>query len=190
MAGAIDPGGLDGDLARLIADSRADEAIRARQRERNMRAAAATDATLAGLVLDLAELGGPVTLRTTSGRSLTGRIATVARDAVVLEVDSGATSFVRLAAVSSIRRAGGHRLPQVSGDRTPSHAPTLAALLADLAPERPRVALAVHGEPGLVRGELRAAGADVVTVTLDGDLPVTAYFATAQVSELTVLASG
>jgi hypothetical protein len=189
VAGAFDPGGLDGDLARLIADSRADEASRARQRERHLRAAATTDATLAGLLVDLAERGEPVTLRTTAGRSLTGRIGVVAQDAVVLEIGSG-PSIVRLAAVSSIRRAAGERVDEPSGDRVPSRAATLAALLADLAPDRPRIALAVQGEPSLVRGELRAAGIDVLTVTLDGDPPVTVHFATAQVSELTVLASG
>ena len=140
-------------------------------------------------MLDLAERGEPVTVRTVSGRVLTGRIGVVAQDAVVVELGSG-PSFVRLAAVSSVRGAGGGRVGGVSGDRAGARAATLAALLADLAPDRPRIALAVLGEPGLVRGELHGAGADVLTVVLDGDPPVTVHFATAQVSELTVLASG
>jgi hypothetical protein len=74
-----------------------------------------------------------------------------------------------------------------TGHRRPPRAATLVALLADVAVERPRVALAVTGEGALVSGELRAVGADVVTIsTADG--PV--YIAARQLSELTVLASG
>jgi len=185
-----DPGRLDADLARLVADTRVEDAARARVRERNLRAAAVTDATLVGIVLDLAERGDPVTIRTTSGRTLSGRITLVAHDAVALETGPSGTTFVRFAGITSVRRHDGGRAPEPSGDRTPRQAATLAALLADLAPLHPRVALAVTGEPAVVSGEMRAAGVDVVTVRLAGDPAVTAYFATAQLSEVTVFASG
>jgi hypothetical protein len=185
-----DSGRLDADLAELVADARADDAARTRVRERNLRAAAVTDATLVGIVLDLAERADPVTIRTTSGRTLSGRITLVARDAIALEAGPSGTTFVRFAAIASVRRLDGGRAPEPSGDRTPPRAVTLAALLADLAPLHPRVALAVTGEPAVVSGELRAAGVDVVTIRLAGDPAVTAYFATAQLSEVTVFASG
>jgi hypothetical protein len=188
--GNADSGRLDADLAELVADARADDAARTRVRERNLRAAAVTDATLVGIVLDLAERADPVTIRTTSGRTLSGRITLVARDAIALEAGPSGTTFVRFAAIASVRRLDGGRAPEPSGDRTPPRAVTLAALLADLAPLHPRVALAVTGEPAVVSGELRAAGVDVVTIRLAGDPAVTAYFATAQLSEVTVFASG
>jgi hypothetical protein len=188
--GNADSGRLDADLAELVADARADDAARTRVRERNLRAAAVTDATLVGIVLDLAERADPVTIRTTSGRTLSGRITLVARDAIALEAGPSGTTFVRFAAIASVRRLDGGRAPEPSGDRTPPRAVTLAALLADLASLHPRVALAVTGEPAVVSGELRAAGVDVVTIRLAGDPAVTAYFATAQLSEVTVFASG
>jgi hypothetical protein len=190
VPGPSDPGRLDADLARLVADTRIEDAARARVRERNLRAAAVSDATLVGIVLDLAERAEPVTVRTTSGRTLSGRITLVAQDALALDAGRSGTSYVRFAGIASVRRLDGGRTPEPSGDRTPPRAATLAALLGDLAPHHPRVALAVTGEPAVVSGELRAAGVDVVTIRLPGDPPVTAYFATAQLSELTVLASG
>jgi hypothetical protein len=158
-------------------------------RERNLRAAAVTDATLSGVIVDLAERGETVALRTVQGRTLTGRMTLVARDAVAIESGMG-VSYVKLDRVTAVRRAPGLRADEPSGDRPPPRSTSLAALLADLAPQRPRVDLVLAGEPALAVGELRAVGVDVLTVRLDGEPPVTAYFAAAQLSELTVLASG
>jgi hypothetical protein len=77
-----------------------------------------------------------------------------------------------------------------AGNRKAARPITFAAIVADLAGERARVALTVTGEPALVTGELRSAGAEVVTLRLDGDPPATAHLALAQVSDVTVLASG
>ena len=180
---------LDADLTRLVSDSRAEDAARQRIRERNLRAAAVTDATFSGLLVDLAERGETVALRTAHGRTLTGRITLVARDAIALDSGAG-LSYIKLDRITALRRAPGVRADEPSGDRPPPRTTSLAALLADLAPERPRVALVLDGEPALAVGELRAVGVDVLTVRLDGEPPVTAYFAAAQLSELTVLASG
>ena len=81
---------------------------------------------------------------------------------------------------------GWHRIDATTPMGDP-RAVTIAALLADVAAERPRVAVAVLGEHALVTGELRAVGADLITIAVaDGPL----YVAARQVSELTVLASG
>jgi hypothetical protein len=184
----VDPD-LDADLTRLVSDSHAEEAARQRIRERNLRAAAVTDATFSGVVVDLAERGEAVVVRTAQGRTLTGRITLVARDAIAVESGAG-VSYVKLDRITAVRRAPGLRADEPSGDRPPPRSTSLAALLADLAQQRPRVALVLAGEPALAVGELRAVGVDVLTVRLDGEPPVTAYFAAAQLSELTVLASG
>ncbi len=182
--------GLDAALARLVSDSRAEEAARQRIRTRNLRAAALTDATFAGVIVDLAERGEVVSIRTAHGRTLTGRVVLTARDAIAVETGAAGTTYVRLDGVTSVRRMPGVRADPPSGGRCPPRQTSLAALLAELAQERPRVTVALQGEPSLVVGELRGAGVDVLTLRLDGEPPVMAYLAVGQVSDVTVLASG
>jgi hypothetical protein len=177
---------FDGDLVRLVADARAADAARSRSRERNLRTSALTEATLAGVLLDLAERGDRVSVRTEFGRTLSGHVTLVAQDGVVLEGTLG-TSYLRFDGIATVRCPASRLLVEPSGDRRPPRSATLAALLADLAPERPRVAIAVTGERALLSGELRAVGSDVVTVAV-ADGPV--YVAARHMSELTVLASG
>ena len=177
---------FDADLVRLLADERASEAARTRSRERNLRASALTDATLPGVLLDLAERGTRVSLRTVFGRSLAGHVSFVAQDGIVLDGVMG-TSYVRFDGIASFRGATGRPLTEPSGGRRPPRATTLVTLLAELAPERPRVAAAVTGERVLLSGELRAVGTDVITISAN-DWPV--HLAARHVSELTVLASG
>ena len=165
----------------------------ARMRERTLRASASAEATLVGVVLDLAEAGEPVVAKTTSGRTVQGWVKLVARDAIVVESSAGVLSYVPLRHLTSVRRSpdgGPVRPSEPTGDRPAPRETTFANLVADLAADRPRVALVVDGEQSVMRGELRAAGTDVLTVRLDGDPPATVYLATAQLSELTVLASG
>jgi len=177
---------FNGDLARLLADERAADAARSRARERGLRTSALTDATLVGVLLDAAERGDRLSVRTVFGRVLSGHVTVVAQDGIVLEGSLG-TSYLRLDGIASFRHPGLRSVTEPTGDRRPPRMASLAALFADLAVDRPRVAVAVTGENGLVTGELRAAGADVVTISaIDG--PV--YIAARHVSELTVLASG
>jgi hypothetical protein len=182
---------LDAGLARLVGDTRAADAARSRMRERTLRDAAGADATLAGILLDFAEAEARVAARTVFGRTVHGRVAVVASDAVVIESEAGLPTYLRLDGVAWVRRQPGSApRADVSGDRPPPRTATFSALVGALAGERPRVALAVLGEAALLSGELRAAGSDVLTLRLDGDPPVTVYVALAQVSEVTVLASG
>jgi hypothetical protein len=183
---------LADDFTRVVGEVRQADARRSRVRERNLRAAATAEATLLGVLLDLAEQNAPVLARTTSGRTVQGRVCVVARDAIVVESSGGVLTHVQLSHVASVRppaaRAIGWGEP--AGDRSAPRDTSFANLLADLAAERPRVAVTVAGEGTVMRGELRAAGADILTVLLEGDPPGVAYVATRQVSELTVLASG
>jgi hypothetical protein len=178
------------DLTRLIAEVRTDDAVRARARERSLRQQATEEATLAGVLLDLAEEQAEVTLRTRSDRLAQGRLIAVGTDFVVLR--SGATSdlLVAVAAISTVRRRPGERAPDTTGRRPPPPARSLAAHIASLAPERPRVTLTLGGEPGSLVGELRSAGLDVLTVLLDGHPPVTAYLALDSLESLSVSPPG
>jgi hypothetical protein len=177
---------FDGDLVRLLGDERAADAARARARERNLHASALTDATLAGVLLDAAERGDRLSVHTVFGRALSGHVALVAQDGIVLEGPLG-TSYLPFEGIATFRRPSSRPIVEPTGDRRPPRLATIAALLAELAAERPRVAVAVMGERVLVSGELRAVGADVLTIT-SADGPV--HIAARQVSELTVLASG
>jgi hypothetical protein len=186
---------LAADLTLLLGDARHAEATGERIRERSLRAVASAEATLVGILLDLAEHQDELSLRTTSGRTLQGRIVVVARDAVILRSGSGLCTYVRLGGLAWVRRLpsdrqGRPRDGEPAGDRPAPRDTTFAALVADLAGDRPRVALGVIGEQTPMTGELRAMGADVLTIRLDGEPPATAYVAAGQLSELTVLASG
>lgn len=182
---------LGEDLLRLVAETRTEDAIKARVRERNLRTAASIDASLIGVLLDCAERQAALAFRTTAGRTTHGRILIIARDAIAIDPPSGALTYIRLDALLWARRlpgAGHGPEPDATGDRPAPRDTTFSALVAGLAPNRPTVALAVAGEPALLHGELRGAGADVLTVRLDGDPPLTTYVATNRVAELIVVA--
>jgi hypothetical protein len=152
-----------------------------------LRQQATADATMTGLLVDLAEEGTEVTVRTNAGRAHHGAIVTVGRDFVIVGAAAGYTCIV-LDALAAVRRRPGRHQPDTTSHRPAPRSVTLAAHLADLAPEGPRVAVAVAGEPALLTGQLRAVGRDIATLRLDGDPPVTAYVALRSVSE--VLVSG
>ena len=150
------------ELLRLLDDARADERSDSRERERRLRQAAEEGATLAGTLVDLAEHGTGVTVRTASGRSHHGPVRLVGSDfCVVGEV------WVALRAITTVRPDPAQRSEPAAGDR-PTTDLLLFEALSRIAPERPRVALVTrNGE--VVAGELRSVGADVVTLRLDGD---------------------
>jgi len=182
------PGGrdpLDADLAELVQAARAEEAVRSRGIERTLLHQAAAGASVAGLLLDLAEEGAEVSIRMTSGRAHQGAVRAVGRDFAVVGPPEAQNCLV-LDAIAAIRRRPGRRSPDASGDRPPARHLSLAAYLGGLAADRPRVAIVAAGEPAMLVGELRAVGRDVATVRLEGQPPVTVYVALASVSEVFV----
>ena len=177
---------LDSDFARLVGEARATDAVRERVRERHLRESAAADATILGVALDLAEEGADVTVSTDIGRSVSGRITLVATDALAI-----GPSYIPVRAVVTIRRPPSHHsVVAPSGQRAPARDTTFAVLLAELALNRPRIAIGARGEAGLLTGELRSAGANLVTLLVDGAPPTTVYVSVASLSLVTLLASG
>ena len=190
VAHLCEPTRVDEDLgsgfARLVGDARSADAVSARVRERHLRDAAGADATVLGIALDLAEEGAEVVVSTDVGRSVAGRITMVAADAIAV-----GSTLVALGAVVAIRRPPGRApVESPSGQRPAPRSSSFAVLVGELASDRPRVAIAARGEAALLTGELRSAGADVVTIRLDGEPACIAYVSLASVSLLTVLASG
>jgi hypothetical protein len=150
---------------------------------------------MAGLALDLAERGGAVVLKTTSGRVHRGRLVAVARDVWVLRSDAAdaGTTFLATDAIASLRtQPGSARKPalEAGGTRPVPLAASLAEMLTDLAVEHPRVRIVVQGEPEAMVGQLRSVGVDVATVRMAGEPPTTVYVRLGSVSELSVLGSG
>jgi hypothetical protein len=186
-----------GGLEQWAADARAKEAADARVRERWLRAQAAEEASLAGVLLALAERRETVVLTTAPGRRHRGVVTGVGMDFVVIEGPAGTPTLVALAALADVRVAeGGTEPASRSAARTTTTGDgagrgalgvRLGDVLAQAAGQRPRVA--VHAGAASVVGQLRAVGSDVLTVRTDGDARAV-YVGLASVSEVSFLASG
>lgn len=175
------------DLARWSADTRVDDAARSRIRERWLRQQAEEDARFAGLALDLAEAGAAVSLRLADGRTVHGRIATVARDFCVLRHEGGTATFVAFSAIATVRPEPGFRVGRAASERSAAVDARLGDVLAGLAGDRPRVRMVVDGGGESLAGELRSVGADVATLRLDGEPGATVYVRLDAVREVTLL---
>lgn len=168
------------ELLRLLDDARADERGDARARERHLRHVAEEGAHLDGTLVDLAEHGTSVTVRTTSGRSHHGQVLLVGADFCVV-----GEAWIARRAITTVRLDPAQRHEPAVGNR-PTVDLLLVEALARIAFERPRVAVVTDGGE-LVAGELRSVGADVVTLRLDGDQG-TCYVSASAIGE--VLRSG
>ena len=176
-------------LERWAAEARAQDAADARARERWLRQQADDEATLSGLLVDLAERGDTVVVATREGRHHQGKLTVVGTDFVAVRTSSGALALVALASLAFVRggqrRRPGQRDADADGEQPRV---TLADVLAHMAADRPRVAMQV-GDLRLV-GDMVAVGTDVVTLRTDGDPPATGAVPLPSVSEVYLLDSG
>jgi hypothetical protein len=172
--------GLDSRLDRWVAEARVDEAVRRRARERWLRHQAEEDASLAGVLADVAERGAPVTLHAQGGRRHRGEVRALGRDFVALR---SATSdvVVALGAITSVRIEAGRGA--TLGDRSVATALRLSDVLAELAAERAAALLVTTGGDDAVAGVLQSVGRDVVVVRLAGDAAGTAYVPLGAIAE-------
>ena len=174
------------DLARWTADERAGEAARSRMQERWLRRQAEEEARFGGVLLDLAEAAAGVAIRTTSGRTVHGQIAAVARDFCAVR-HAGMATFLAFAAIATVRPEPGFRAGDAASGRAAPVGAGLGEVLGGLAGDRPRVRVVVDGGGDAVAGELRSVGADVVTLRLDGDAGTPLYLPLTSVREVTLL---
>jgi hypothetical protein len=184
LTGGLLGGDLTARLERFAAAARVDEAARGRARERWLRRAASEEATVRGVLVDLAERRAPVAVHTTAGRAHNGEICAVGGDFVALRTRAGTDVLVACDAVVAVRTRPG--APVATGDRPLRLGIDLAQVLDRLAAERERVLLVPRSgaDASAVAGVLVAAGHDVLTVRLDGDPPATAYVPAATVGEV------
>lgn len=172
-------------LVELLDEGRAGERTASRSRERSLRRAAAEGATLAGLLVDLAERGSTVVIHTDAGRRHQGVLSAVGGDYCVVRSDRGSDVHVRLEAIATVRPHQGERHCVPAGDRTSVVDLLLIEVLGRVVDERPRVVLVTRGGEQ-VAGELRSAGADVVTLALDGGRDQLCCVAAAAITEALV----
>jgi hypothetical protein len=169
-------------LEQWVADARVDEAARARSRERWLREVAEQEATLTGVLADLAERRSPVTLEV-GGRRLHGTVAAIGADFVAVHLATGADVLLALRALGVVRTAPA--VGDAVGDRMVATELRLADVLGELAADHDRVRLVtISGET--VSGRLRSVGLDVVAVRTDGERHGAAYVPIAAITEVTV----
>ncbi|HUF33486.1 MAG TPA: hypothetical protein VMN58_09800 [Acidimicrobiales bacterium] len=175
----------DPELIELLDEEHAADRGAARDRERALRHVAEDGASLGGALLDLAEQGTPVTVRTRSGRTHHGSLVGVGDDFCVLQAARGSLTYLATDTVTTVRPQPGERHPVATGDRKAPRDLRLVELLASALAERPRLALVLSGGE-VVAGELRAVGTDVVTLRLDGDPRALCYVSAGNIAEATV----
>lgn len=171
-------------LERWVAEARVDEAAAQRSRERWLREVAEQEATLAGVLADLAERHTAVAVRTSAGRQHHGTIQVIGADFVALRLASGAEVLLAVRGLGAVRTA-----PDVEaalGDRALATALRLADVLAELAAERERVVLVTTSGDDAIAGELRSVGQDVVVLRTDAERAGTAYVPLAAIGEVAI----
>ena len=152
---------LRGAMAGWAADERTDHAARGRSRAGWLRRQAAEAATLAGVLIDLAERAAPVTLETEAG-PYEGYVEVVTTRVCVLRREDGGATLVALAAVTALH--GQDAL--ATGDRAPALELDMAGALSALCADRSAVTIALVGG-GQVTGALETVGAELLS--LKGD---------------------
>jgi hypothetical protein len=171
-------------LDRWVAEARIDQAALQRSRERWLREVAAQEATLVGVLADLAERRTPLTVRTSGDRRHHGVIRAIGADFVAVGTPSGGEVLLAVAGIGVVRTAPAEE-PAI-GDRMVATELRLADVLAELAADRERVLFVTRDGLDSVAGELRSVGHDVAVVRTDAERPATAYVPLAAIGEVTI----
>lgn len=172
-------------LDRFVADARAEQAAARRRREHWLQRQANDEASLVGVLVDLAERGDAVAVHARAGRVHHGCIEVVGADFILLGRGELPCVVVALTAVSAVTTQSG--TPIATGARKVVAVRTLAQLVEGLCGGRERVTLVVDDGRYTVTGTLWSLGQDVVTVRLDSATVAdrrTAYLPLVAISEL------
>jgi small nuclear ribonucleoprotein (snRNP)-like protein len=155
--------GLLDELRRWAADDETARLARSRSRARWLHQQAAESATLAGVLLDLAEHRVVVTVET-GARAHTGSLVAVSTGVCVLQEIDDAEHHLALVPLATITML----VPpvQAHGDRVPNLQLDLAGVLAGLAADRPTVSLELESGKR-VTGVLETVGMDIVNLRVD-----------------------
>jgi hypothetical protein len=156
----------DDALDAWVAEMRTEEAARSRSAVGALKAIAAAEATVVGVLSDLREREAQVLLTTTAGRRHRGEVLLVGPDALVLRVGMREWLVTRIASVASVRMVGGD---PVSGEGSPSSPASFGRILGAAAEPGEWIRVSVGGEA--FGGTVVAVSAEVAVMRLDnGDL--------------------
>ena len=179
----------DADLAALLDEERSASAAKARSTQRWIRQQALEAARLTGVLLAAAEQHESVTLRTTSGRSYTGRVVAVGSDFAAITTHEGTVVYIALAALTLLQCDRGLEAVAAEDARPAPRAATLRDVLADHAADRTDVSFVCAGSSDSIPGQLVGVGVDVASIAVDERGRV-AYVALSSVTEFLLRASG
>jgi hypothetical protein len=172
-------------FVRFLDEARAEEAARARSRERWLWQQTTEEARFAGALVDLMERGTPVNVRMTTGRVHHGTIRAVGLDFCVLHTTTGIDRYLALDALGWVRPAQPAG-PPATGDRPAPLDLGLAEFFGHLVDERPRMLIFVRGDQEPIAGQLRAVGIDVLTLRVDGTERASCFVPTTAIVEAVV----
>ena len=137
----------------------ASEAVSARQRRHWGRQEDRETTTLVGLLVNLVEWGGDISLDVDGGRRFVGALRGVGADVAMLRGRDGRAVLISLDYVSLVRPSASDR-QEHTGDRPATLSAVFHEVLAELSTDRPSVAIHLgQGEP--VQGRLQWCGLDV-----------------------------
>lgn len=156
-----------------LADARTDDSALARSKERWLRTAAGADASLIGVLMDLAERGVAVSVATSHGRRHHGTIQVLGADFIAIRLAHQGDLLLPLSGVASVQTAP--LVEAALGERVVTTDLRLGDVMSELAGERARVLLVVGDGSHSVAGEVRSVGTDVITLHLDADPGASAY---------------
>lgn len=171
-------------LDRWVADARVDAAALARVRERWLRDVAEQEATVPGVLADLAERRTAVAIRTSAGRRHLGVVDVIGVDFVALRPAAGPDVLLAVRGLGVIRTAPA--VDAALGDRVVATELRLSDVLTELAADRERVLVVTLAGDDAVSGRLRSVGHDVVVLRTEADQPGTAYVPLAAIGEVTI----
>jgi hypothetical protein len=152
-------------LDQWVAEVRVDDAVEHRRRAAWLRRQAAADASVSGMLADLAEHRQVVMVHTSDGRRHLGRLFLAGLDVVGLRTVEGGEVLLALEAVTSVQPQAGST--PVTGERAPAAGRTLRGELRRLHEDRSPVLLVVQGGRAIT-GTLTGVGVDVLTVSTSG----------------------
>jgi len=170
-------------LSKWVAEGQVDAAAAERARQRWLERQASESATLSGVLLDLAERGNPVAIRSLGQANIRGHVVALGADFVVVREERLGDVFVPLRSLALVRSAPDAQ--PVVGARHVTIMVVLAEALVDMAAERALVRISTAGEE--VRGELRGAGLDVVAVATDAARASLVHIATDAIDHVVLL---
>lgn len=168
-------------LARWAAEARTEDAARLRTHQHWARRAAGEDASLSGVLLDLAERHAEVVVRTRSGGRYHGLPAAMGQDFVAVRTHSAGHVLVRLEAIVAVGATTGAGATSL-GDRAVPSGLSLGGVLGGLAAERERVRVVAAGHTEV--GELVAVGRDLLVLRGDDPARSSTYVPLAAVEEV------